>query len=202
MGRLRLDSRIDGQDRLVAARSLTRFPVAIVAARTVSAVLTDWQQQTKLLIGVAGLSALVIAIIVLLIVRQLLREHEWSGQRLTLEKQRLDIAINNMAQGLLLFDASERIVVVNQHYIEMYRLSPDVAKPGCTFRNLIAHRKDTGTFVGDVDDYCSSVLRNIAQGKDSRAQTHANSRRAFDPGHEPTTGKRRMGVHAQRHHRA
>ena len=33
-----------------------------------------------------------------------------------LEKQRLDIAVNNMTQGLLLYDASERIVICNQHY--------------------------------------------------------------------------------------
>ena len=66
------------------------------------------------------------------------------SQRLeTLEKQRLDIAVDNMTQGLLLFDASERIVVCNQRYIEMYGLSPDVVKPGCSFRDLIAHRKQT-----------------------------------------------------------
>ena len=46
-----------------------------------------------------------------------------SQQRLTLEKQRLDTAINNMTQGLLLFDSSQRLVVCNQRYIEMYGLS-------------------------------------------------------------------------------
>ncbi len=169
-GTTRLMSRIDGQDRLVAAYSLSHFPIAIVAATTVSAALADWWQQTRFLIGVAGVSVLVIGVILFLIVRQLSREHEWSRQRLTLEKQRLDTAINNMAQGLLLFDASERIVVVNPRYIEMYQLSPDVAKPGCAFRDLIAHRKETGTFVGNIDDYCSPILRNIAKRKHSQAQ--------------------------------
>jgi len=37
-----------------------------------------------------------------------------SQQMETLEKQRLDIALDNMTQGLLLFDASERLVVCNQ----------------------------------------------------------------------------------------
>jgi len=49
----------------------------------------------------------------------------------------LDMAVNNMSQGLVLFDAAERIVVCNRRYIELYGLSPDVAKPGCTFRDLI-----------------------------------------------------------------
>ena len=42
-----------------------------------------------------------------------------------------DAALNNMSQGLLLFDSSKRIVVVNRKYIEMYGLSPEVVKPGC-----------------------------------------------------------------------
>lgn len=36
-----------------------------------------------------------------------------------------------MTQGVILFDAHERILVCNDRYIEMYGLSPDVIKPGC-----------------------------------------------------------------------
>src|SRR5450432_3999817 len=66
-----------------------------------------------------------------------------------------------MVQGLLLFDASQRLVVCNQRYIEMYGLSAAVIKPGCTFHDVLAHRKATGSFVDDVDEYCSRVLRDI-----------------------------------------
>ena len=131
---------------------------------TVSAALADWRQQTRTFIGVAGLSVLVIGALLFLIVRQLSRARMF-GQRLALEKQRLDTAVNNMTQGLLLFDASARIVVVNQRYMEMHRLSRDLVKPGCTLRTLIEHRRETGTFVGDVDDYCSAILRNVAHRK-------------------------------------
>jgi diguanylate cyclase (GGDEF)-like protein len=86
-------------------------------------------------------------------------------ERLTLEKQRLDRAINHMTQGLLLFDSSQRLVICNHRYIEMYGLSVDVVKPGCSFRDVIAHRKATGSFLGDVDDYVASILRDIGQKK-------------------------------------
>jgi diguanylate cyclase (GGDEF)-like protein len=36
-------------------------------------------------------------------------------------------------------------------------------KPGCSFREVIAHRKATGSFVGDDDEYCTLVLRDIGQ---------------------------------------
>ena len=79
----------------------------------------------------------------------------------------LNTAINNMSQGLLLFDSSERIVVCNQRYIEMYGLSPGVVKPGCIFRDLIRHRQETGSFVGDVEEYRLSLVHDLAHGKRS-----------------------------------
>jgi diguanylate cyclase (GGDEF)-like protein len=98
-----------------------------------------------------------------LIVRKLSRQHQNSERRLALEKERLDTAINNMTQGLLLYDSDARIVLCNQRYLEMYNLSPDVVKPGCHFRDLIAHRKETGSFPGNVDEFCATVLRNVAE---------------------------------------
>jgi diguanylate cyclase (GGDEF)-like protein len=81
-----------------------------------------------------------------------------------LEKDRLDIAVHNMSQGLLLFDAAGRIVVCNDSYIELYGLSPEIVKPGCSFRDLIAHRKATGSLKEDVDDYVAGVMRNVELG--------------------------------------
>ena len=95
------------------------------------------------------------------------RTAELKARELDLQAQnvRFDIAINNMTQGLLLYDSSERLIVCNRRYIIMYGLSPDVVKPGLSFRDLIQHRKETGSFKGDVDAFCSSVLRNVAMGK-------------------------------------
>jgi diguanylate cyclase (GGDEF)-like protein len=145
---------VDDRDRLGSVRQLGNFPIVVVATTSVSAALANWRGQTRLLIGVAGLSVLVIVVMMFLIIRQLL-----------LQQHRLDVAVNNMTQSLLLFDASNRLIVCNQRYIEMFRLSPEVAKPGCSFRDLIAHRKDAGSFSGDIDEYCSSVLRNVGLGK-------------------------------------
>jgi diguanylate cyclase (GGDEF)-like protein len=80
------------------------------------------------------------------------------------QNMRFDIAINNMTQGLLLFDSSQRLIVCNQRFIEMYELSPHVVIPGCSFRDLVVHRKEAGSFKGDVDAYCSSVLCNVGLG--------------------------------------
>ena len=70
-----------------------------------------------------------------------------SMQMLALEKQRLDLAMNNMAQGLIMFDAAERMVVCNDLYIEMYGLSREIVKPGCSFLEVLQYRAAAGSFL-------------------------------------------------------
>ncbi len=162
---LRVTSPVDGQDRLGSAAPLSRFPVVVIATATVSTVLADWRAQTKFMMVAAVLSALAIAFILFLIVRQLTRQNRDAQQRLESEKHRLDTALNNMTQGLVLYDASARVVLCNQRYLDMYGLSTDVVKPGCHFYDLIRHRQETGSFDGDIEEFCSTIMRNVAQGK-------------------------------------
>jgi diguanylate cyclase (GGDEF)-like protein/PAS domain S-box-containing protein len=162
---LRVRSPVDNQDRLGAAAELSHFPIVVVATKTVSSALADWREQTRFLIAAAIMAALVIAFILFVIIRQMTRQSLEAQQRLESEKQRLDTALNNMTQGLVLYDASARIVTCNRRYLDMYNLSTEVVKPGCGFFDLIRHRKETGSFDGDVEEFCSNILRNIAAGK-------------------------------------
>ena len=101
------------------------------------------------------------------------------------QNMRFDIAINNMVQGLLLYDSLGRLIVCNQRYIEMYGLSPDVVKPGLAFRDLILHRKETGSFKGDVDVFCSSVWRSVAMGKVTHNVVETNDGRSIQIVNKP-----------------
>jgi diguanylate cyclase (GGDEF)-like protein/PAS domain S-box-containing protein len=91
-----------------------------------------------------------------------LRERE---AQLRAQNLRFDAALNNMSQGLCMFDAEVRLVICNDLYIQMYGLSREVVKPGCTLRELINHRKETGSFAGDPAEYCSTILATVVGGK-------------------------------------
>jgi diguanylate cyclase (GGDEF)-like protein/PAS domain S-box-containing protein len=164
-GTARFISPIDGAERLLSVQSLSRFPLSVVATNTLESILADWRAQTKFLVVAAGLSAIIAAVILMLIVRRLSWQHQASQNRVKLEKQRLDTAVENMTQGLTLFDRSKRLVVCNQRYIEMYGLSPDVVKPGCYLRDLIVHRNELGLVQVDVDEYCTRILEHAARGE-------------------------------------
>jgi diguanylate cyclase (GGDEF)-like protein/PAS domain S-box-containing protein len=70
----------------------------------------------------------------------------------------LDAALNNMVQGVNMFDAEARLVLFNERYLQMYALSPDVVKPGCTIRDLVENRIRSGTFFAiDPEQYIADL---------------------------------------------
>src|SRR5438067_6613835 len=109
-----------------------------------------WSLREGALVEVAAVLELTVAL--------LLKRHQRFDRTLTAEQRQLRVAVNNIPQGLVLYDASARIVICNQPYIEMFGLSPDVAKQGCTMRELIEHRKETGSFDGDVEAFCGAII--------------------------------------------
>ncbi|MET4386825.1 diguanylate cyclase (GGDEF)-like protein/PAS domain S-box-containing protein [Bradyrhizobium sp. F1.4.3] len=176
---LRVKSPVDGEERLGSAASLTHFPLVIVATNTMSAALADWRQQTGFMVTTATLSAAVIALILFLIIRQIKRQNREAQERIEAERQRLDTALNNMSQGLILYDAAGYIVTCNRRYADMFGLSTDVIKPGCHIHEAMHHRKERGAFNGDVEAFCADVMRVVAEGKVSTRTHELPNGRAF-----------------------
>jgi diguanylate cyclase (GGDEF)-like protein len=91
--------------------------------------------------------------------------HE-TQRNLAEQNARFDVALTNMSQGLVMFDASARLVVCNKRYLDMFGLSPEKVKPGCTIEEVHAQRVATGGFSADaVEAYRTELLASVAQGK-------------------------------------
>jgi diguanylate cyclase (GGDEF)-like protein len=84
---------------------------------------------------------------------------------LTVQIGRLDAAVNNMSQGVVMFDSSARLVVCNKRYLEMFGLSPEKVEPGCTIKEVLDQRVATGGFSADgVETYRTELLASVAKG--------------------------------------
>jgi diguanylate cyclase (GGDEF)-like protein len=125
------------------------------------------------------------------------RSSELQARERDLQAQnvRFDIAINNMTQGLLLFDSSERLIVCNQSYMAMYALSPDAVRPGIRLRDLVVYRKQLGSFNGEVDEYCAALSRGIAAGKTSHHLTETPDGRTILIVNKPVAGGGWVATH-------
>jgi diguanylate cyclase (GGDEF)-like protein len=195
-GTARFIGTMEGKDRLLAAHRLAHYPLFVSVALDTGAALAGWQNETNILLGAGVLAALTAAVMILLIVRQLTQAHRISTQGLALEKQRLDTAINNMSQGLIMFDSAERLVVCNDFYIEMYGLSRDIAKPGSSLRELLRHRVEAGAFLHhDPEQYRIELLAGLALGKTKNVIVETAKGRAVSVTSSPMTGGGWVATH-------
>ncbi len=86
------------------------------------------------------------------------------GRRMQLRNIRMRVALDNMSQGLCMFDRNEELVVCNQRYREMYKLPPEVARTGVSLLELLEYRIAHGTFAADPGDYRRKLMDTLAQG--------------------------------------
>ncbi|MDT7578653.1 MAG: hypothetical protein QOH17_4986, partial [Pseudonocardiales bacterium] len=70
------------------------------------------------------------------------------GARLEATNLRLDTALDNMSQGLCLFDFEGRLTVVNARYSEIFQLPPGRVRLGLSVLELIAMRVEHGNHPG------------------------------------------------------
>jgi methyl-accepting chemotaxis protein len=101
----------------------------------------------------------------------------------------LAMVLDNMTQGVVMFDAADRLIVCNNRFIEMYGLSRDVVKPGCTFLDVITHRKTTGSLDLDVGEYRSAVLAAMKQGKTLSGVAETPDGRTISVVNRPIAGR-------------
>src|SRR5437899_3248015 len=85
--------------------------------------------------------------------------------RLIREKRQTKAAVDNMSQGLAMFDASGRLVVFNARYAELYALSPDWLESCPMLSELLEERLRTGKFKGDPKARMDALVALMRAGK-------------------------------------
>jgi methyl-accepting chemotaxis protein len=91
--------------------------------------------------------------------------HVVQSRNVRRQNRQLRTAIDSMAQGLCMFDASERLVVCNRQYFEMYALTSDDVRPGATLTEVLTKRVAKGTFARDPIQYRQEFVNSVAQGR-------------------------------------
>jgi PAS domain S-box-containing protein len=159
---LRVVGRVGERERLIAYRRLASYPLFVSVGNDVEAILSAWRRLATILLGAGALVALIIGATVFLVSRRLVRNIIKSRKTLHDQKLQLDTALNNMTQGLLMFDPDGRVMLCNKRYMEMYRVPADMVARGCTRSELIAHHYAIGLLTGDPDRRVAAAMRDAA----------------------------------------
>ena len=89
-----------------------------------------------------------------------------ADRRLDDKDHLLALALNNMSQGVVMFDAAGSVVAYNNRYLEIYGLSPDVVKPGAKLMDVVRYRVAVGTLDRDPEQYCAELMDLMRSGKE------------------------------------
>ena len=77
---------------------------------------------------------------------------------------RMHVALENMAQGLCMYDRHARLVYCNHAYERMYAIPPELAKPGTTLADVVNFHFNRGTIMRDPAEYCREVIDAMGRG--------------------------------------
>ena len=77
----------------------------------------------------------------------------------------LDIALNNMRQGICMYDASTRLVLCNDLYRQLYGLSVKATQAGTTYREILQTQIANDVFHQDPDFFIANIQATIAKGE-------------------------------------
>ncbi len=116
-------------------------------------------------------------------------------RRMHVANGRMRVAINNMSQGLCMFDGDERLVVCNRRYMDLYDLPAEVVKPGRTLASLLEFRIENGSFSRDPDEYRQGLVAAMAQGKTTTAEVKSASGRVVMVINRPMAGGGWVATH-------
>ncbi len=100
-------------------------------------------------------------------VNQDVTERKRNELALAESRMRLDTALTNMSQGLVMFDGQDRLVVWNRRFADILRLPPEQIKQGMTLHEVVALIFGHGARTTEETDAIYARLENDTAGRTS-----------------------------------
>ncbi len=110
-------------------------------------------------------------------------------------KWQLGAALNNMPQGLVMFDSKTKILTTNIGFRTMYELPSHMIQSETTLRDVLLYRSKKGLFTGNVDDFMVNILDRIAKGKPSVRDLSLADGRVIRVSEQPMAGGGWVATH-------
>ena len=107
-----------------------------------------------------------------------------ANDELQQQKIMLDAALENMSQGLCMFDPDGRTVLFNERYTKMMGL-PAAWFKGRSLLDLLKLRKESGDFTGDPEEYFARVAADAREGKSAGRITQTSAGRVLRVADQP-----------------
>ena len=124
------------------------------------------------------------------------RQKEAANRRDTDMFATFDAALNNMPQGVALYDQSQCILLANRRYAEMYGLEPSDVTPGISMREILQKRVEKGVFIGaDPMNYVDTRVHAMFSPSEEHNVERFTDGRIIEKSRKPMPGGGWLSVH-------
>ena len=106
-------------------------------------------------------------------------------EQLARVNQWFEVALNNMARGLSMFDAEQRLIVCNKLYREIYDLPEELTRPGTPLADIVRYHVFRETGRGNPEDievqrrWIAQHVAELARGKSFTHTQHLKGGRTI-----------------------
>src|SRR5580700_1349524 len=160
-GGFRVFGQADDNIRYVSIRKVPEYPLIVDISVTEATTLAIWRQRAAA-IGLGSAMFLLFSIYLLRAMTRQVRLLSNSEASLAQKSQQLDAALNNMSQGVAMFDGRQRLIISNTQLAKIYRLTPEQTKPGTSFRAILDARAAVGSVPADVPNFVTDSLDHVS----------------------------------------
>jgi diguanylate cyclase (GGDEF)-like protein/PAS domain S-box-containing protein len=88
----------------------------------------------------------------------------------------LDLALNNMAHGLCMFDSERRLIICNDRYAKMYGLPAELAKPGTPLYAIMQYLIEKKTFAESGEETFAAINTRPKDGYSQLVKSFTDGR--------------------------
>jgi diguanylate cyclase (GGDEF)-like protein len=128
------------------------------------------------------------------------------------QRERLQAAVSNMPIGLSMFDRSQRLIVSNECYAEIYQLPPELVREGTPLRDIIHENASRNLSGVALNQHVQGVLDSVRSQRPTRFLVKLDNGRTINVIRRPMAGggvvathediTERIRAEAQIHHMA
>jgi diguanylate cyclase (GGDEF)-like protein len=169
---------VDDSEWLIAEARIPNVPINLTASTTVATALADWRTEAGYLIGLTIVLVVAIggtgAVVVQFFRRQSIQ---------------LDSTLNNLSQGVCMYDEHRRLILCNDRYAEMFHLPHELTTPGTALRHIFDHQVSHSLHPGNgPDEYFRGMMAIITAREPASTVTEFADGRAMVTVFRPAPG--------------
>jgi len=117
------------------------------------------------------------------------------SEEINVQYERLSVAVNNMPQGLCMFDGEQNLIISNRRYAEIYGIDPSEFEPGAPLSAILERRAAVTINYEGAEDLVGELLAAVGNREAWHRTSELADGRVIAVSHRPIPNGGSLAIH-------